>query len=206
MTCAEFQKILPYIIETGGSREEEAHLKTCPVCSDLVADLKYIAEQAKLLVPMEDPAPRVWEGIQKALQDEGLVRPAGARGRLLGRPRWGSAPWLLGAVALVLIALGLVYREPTPPPDGRPVSSAATALQESPVETEDAQFLQEISTRAPALKASYEENLKHVNAYIRDAKHSVEQNPDDEDARQSLIQAYEQKSLLYEVALSRSLQ
>ncbi len=84
MTCAEFQKILPFIFESGGDPEQEEHLKSCSVCSDLVADLKYIADQAKLLVPMEDPHPRVWDGIQKSLEREGIkVRPTGPRGRLL---------------------------------------------------------------------------------------------------------------------------
>jgi hypothetical protein len=76
MTCAEFQKVLPYIIDGGGSPEEEEHLRSCPVCSDLVADLRYIADVAKLLVPMEDPDPRVWNGIEKALEREGLAKPA----------------------------------------------------------------------------------------------------------------------------------
>jgi len=67
MTCAEFQHVLPFIIETGGNAAEEEHLRSCKVCGDLVADLRYIAEQAKLLVPMEDPNPRVWRRIQKAL-------------------------------------------------------------------------------------------------------------------------------------------
>jgi hypothetical protein len=32
---------------------------------------------AKLLVPMEDPSPRVWNGIQKAIErDEELAKPA----------------------------------------------------------------------------------------------------------------------------------
>src|ERR1041385_2581521 len=93
MTCAEFQRGLPYIIETGGKAEEEEHLRECPVCSDLVQDLRYIAEQAKLLVPMEDPAPRVWDGIKGSLEREGLVKkPARARGRLLG-PQ-GVLPWI----------------------------------------------------------------------------------------------------------------
>ena len=77
MTCAEFQKVLPYIIDGGGSEEEQQHLETCPVCSDLVADLRYIAECAKLLVPMEDPSPRVWEGIQKSLEREGQPAETG---------------------------------------------------------------------------------------------------------------------------------
>ncbi len=76
MTCAEFQKVLPYIIDGGGSEEEQHHLETCPLCSDLVADLRYIAECAKLLVPMEDPSPRVWQGIEKSLERENLAKPA----------------------------------------------------------------------------------------------------------------------------------
>jgi hypothetical protein len=76
MTCAEFQKVLPYIIERGGSKEEQEHLATCPVCSDLVADLTHIAESAKLLVPMEDPSPRVWHNIQRTLEREGMMKPA----------------------------------------------------------------------------------------------------------------------------------
>jgi len=76
MTCAEFQKVLPDIIDGGGSEEEQEHLRICPVCSDLVADLRYIADMAKLLLPMEDPSPRVWDDIEKALQREGLAKPA----------------------------------------------------------------------------------------------------------------------------------
>ncbi|MGB7555652.1 MAG: hypothetical protein WBM04_14865 [Candidatus Korobacteraceae bacterium] len=76
MTCAEFQKVLPYIIDGGGSAEEQQHLATCHVCSDLVADLRYIAEAAKLLVPMEDPSPQVWNNIHDSLEREGLVKRA----------------------------------------------------------------------------------------------------------------------------------
>lgn len=83
MTCAEFQNALPYIIDSGGNPEHEEHLRSCPVCHDLVQDLRYIAEQAKLLVPMEDPPQRVWDGIQRSLEREGLARPTGPRGRLL---------------------------------------------------------------------------------------------------------------------------
>ena len=76
MTCAEFQKALPDIIDGGGNEEEQRHLETCHVCADLVADLRYIAECAKLLVPMEDPSPRVWTSIEKSLEHEGLTKPA----------------------------------------------------------------------------------------------------------------------------------
>jgi len=53
MTCAEFQKVLPYIIDGGGSEEERKHLETCHVCSDLVADLRAATptDAAKKIVP-----------------------------------------------------------------------------------------------------------------------------------------------------------
>ena len=76
MTCAEFQRVLPYIVDGSGSADEQQHLATCQVCSDLIADLRYIAEAAKLLVPMEDPSPRVWSSIQESLEREGMVKPA----------------------------------------------------------------------------------------------------------------------------------
>jgi predicted anti-sigma-YlaC factor YlaD len=82
MNCAEFQRDLPLIIDTGGNGTQEEHLRTCDVCRDLVSDLRYIAEQAKLLVPMEDPSPKVWDGIERRLKTEGLVKPPRARSAL----------------------------------------------------------------------------------------------------------------------------
>jgi hypothetical protein len=75
MTCAEFQEVLPYTFESGGDAGEMEHLKTCQICSDLVQDLRYIADQAKLLLPLRDPGPRVWDNIQDSLEREGLIRP-----------------------------------------------------------------------------------------------------------------------------------
>src|SRR5690349_10377042 len=107
MTCAEFQKVLPYIIETGGNKEEEEHLRTCDVCSDLVQDLRYIADAAKMLVPMEDPGPRVWGGIEKTLQQEGLIRPSGPRGRLLSFKASLGLLVLSGTAAFAALQYGL---------------------------------------------------------------------------------------------------
>jgi len=75
MTCAEFQRLLPHLYESGNTAEGHEHLQGCETCSDLVADLNYIAEQAKLLLPMRDPSPRVWNKIQNSLEREGLIKP-----------------------------------------------------------------------------------------------------------------------------------
>lgn len=76
MTCSELQQVLPFIIESGGTAEEKAHLRECPSCASLVADLSYIAAQARSLLPMqEDPDPSVWEKIESRMKTEGLGTP-----------------------------------------------------------------------------------------------------------------------------------
>jgi hypothetical protein len=73
--CAAFQDQLPSLFETGGDLSAQPHLKTCENCSALVRDLEYIAQQAKLLLPIHDPSPAVWDNIQTALKKE----PTGAK-------------------------------------------------------------------------------------------------------------------------------
>jgi len=194
MTCAEFQRVLPYIIETGGNAEEEEHLRECKVCSDLVADLRYIAEQAKLLVPMEDPNPRVWTGLQQSLEREGLVK--GKLSRSMTTLRISA----LVAVA-VMATLVLSRNNTAPAPAAAAVATIAEAAQPS-----DAQILQTVSAREPGLRATYEDNLKEVNQYIRDARQRVDRDPSDDAAQRHLQHAYHQKAVLYQVALSQSLQ
>ena len=68
--CAAFQDQLPELFESGANLKEQEHLKTCEQCSALVSDLEYIAQQAKLLLPIHDPSPVVWENIQTSLTSE----------------------------------------------------------------------------------------------------------------------------------------
>jgi hypothetical protein len=71
MNCAEFQDRLPELFESGKDLSKEDHLKTCENCAALVRDLEYIAQQAKLLLPLHDPSPAVWNNIQTAIQRDG---------------------------------------------------------------------------------------------------------------------------------------
>jgi len=68
--CADFQEQLPELFESGADLKEQEHLKICEQCSALVSDLEYIAQQAKLLLPIHDPSPAVWENIQTSLSGE----------------------------------------------------------------------------------------------------------------------------------------
>jgi hypothetical protein len=55
------------------------------------------------------------------------------------------------------------------------------------------------------MRQEYADNLRHVNEYIHDAKDIVASNPNDEEARRSLMEAYQEKAMLFELAMDRSL-
>ena len=89
MNCVELQQSLAEAEDASGS-EQRAHLKACPACSALVRELNLIVAAAAQLQAANEPSPRVWNSIEFALRQEGLIRPQ--------RPivssfsaRWGAA-------------------------------------------------------------------------------------------------------------------
>jgi hypothetical protein len=86
---------------------------------------------------------------------------------------------------------------------GTSAESAVASAGEPASSAEDQQFLSEVSTRAPSMRATYENQLRAVNADIRESQAYLDQNPGDPEARQHLMDAYEQKALLYQIALDR---
>ena len=86
-------------------------------------------------------------------------------------------------------------------------TNAAATIAKTEVEPgpnqDDRQFLSMVSTRAPAQRAAYENQLQAVNADIRQVQEYLQRNPGDADARQQLMDAYQQKALLYQIALDR---
>jgi hypothetical protein len=72
-------------------------------------------------------------------------------------------------------------------------------------DAQDQQVLSELAAHTPALSQSYQLGLRRVNAYIADARALVASNPDDEDSRQALLEAYQQKAMLYNMAMQHSM-
>ena len=71
MTCAEFQEHMPELYGAGHSLSAHEHVQNCENCAALVRDLEYIAEQARFLLPIHDPSPKVWENISASIFPEG---------------------------------------------------------------------------------------------------------------------------------------
>ena len=215
MNCSECHRVLPESIEGQRNAELEAHLTSCVACSELVEELNVIARQAAALREGDEPSPRVWNMIEAELRREGVIHPPQPRRSWL--PAFGSGwrpvAWLAPvAAALIAGAAFLLNPRPTTNSDQAKqviespavVATGGKLLAKRPA-AEDQQILDAVALQAPMMKASYEANLNSVNAYIRDAELSVQQDPYDQEARQYLMEAYEQKAMLYDMALNRSL-
>lgn len=214
MNCAEFQESLPEVLEGSRTREQESHLKACPLCSGLVADLEVIAREARQLQEVAEPSPRVWNSIEITLRQEGIIRdPRVGPSLVPSRPRPWSLAWLAPVAALVLVGFGLVVYQRGPSPrlsahvdSALPVAVITSQTMQKPnANDEDDQLLAAVASRSPAMKAQYASNLQNVNAYIKDAEESAQADPNDEEAQQIVMDAYEQRAAVYEMALDRSL-
>lgn len=202
MNCEQLQEILPHVIDEGGNAEADAHLASCAACGELAHDLKHIATQAGLLLPMHDPGPRVWSNIQQSLVSEGLIRGGRTPGstgvtpfpkRLAPVPRsWTPLGSFIAAVAVLLLAVALFRYTP---------SAAGT---QAIAVSGDQKLISRISKEDPAVGKAYEESLKQADSYIADAEKAAKDNSGDAFASEQLMDAYQQKAMLYEMAAARS--
>lgn len=113
-------------------------------------------------------------------------------------------------------------QQPSPQRPGRDLSSSQTSSRNAapsaaknapePIEKAEAdaappitdnEFLTEVSERAPTMRKTYADQLQAVNNEIRETKTYLSQYPGDVDARQHLLEVYEQKAMLYQMALDR---
>lgn len=216
MNCLELQASLVEC-DGGNTVEQRAHLKTCPDCSALLRELTLIAATAVELRAVDEPNPRVWKSIESSLRREGIVRPQRTAYSLLPSfsSPWAFARWMVPAAAALLIGVGIYLRQHSrdhsvaavPPARVVNVASNSTTGGSDALIAglNDDDLLQEVGEQAPAMKEQYAENLRRVNQYIQDEKSVVASDPNDEEARRSLMEAYQQKAMLFELALDRSL-
>ncbi len=206
MNCLQFENALPDYLEGSRTAEQQAHLSVCSACSNLLADLDFISSQAAELRELEDPSPRVWNALEVQLRREGLIRgpvPAIRHSWLL---HWRSA-WLVPVAAALLIAAGIKLFHPSRVGDTQPIAKQAALKAPAPqpaVSAEDREILKHVASRPPAQVAAYRNDLDQANAFIRDAQDAVRNDPNDIYSQQMLINAYEQKQMLYHLAVDQS--
>jgi hypothetical protein len=207
MTCKEFENVLPDMIDGQAEGKHASHLDTCGSCSDLVMDLKAIASGAKLLCAADEPSPRVWANIQRTLEQEGIIKlPTQLAVVVPARRRLSLWAWATPLAAIVVLAVGvLLYNghpsQPATVPEDQVITPTAS-LQRSTSQTADDDEV--LAGVAPSARTMYADNLQAVNLSIQDAQQELATDPANDEARHLLMDAYQQKEMLYQLAMDRS--
>jgi hypothetical protein len=205
MNCLQFENHLSDYLEGVATSDQQAHLNSCSACSGLLADLNLISAEATSLRESYEPSPRVWHSLESQLRRQGLIRQA-------SRPllpeffrRWRTA-WLVPVAALFLVAAGIKLYQPARIGDNQPVAKQqplATPVMPA-VSAEDRDIMTTVASRPPAQVAAYRNDLAQANAFIRDAQEAVKSDPNDIYSQQLLINAYEQKQMVYRLAVDQN--
>ena len=205
MNCLQFENALSDYMEGESTSEQRAHLNSCSACSGLFADLNLISSEASSLRDLEGPSDNVWNLLEAQLRREGLIKQPSRPLRPDFFHRWRTA-WLVPVAAALLIAAGIKLYQPAKIGDSQPVAKqhipAAPAVPV--VSAEDKEIMNRVASRPPAQVAAYRNDLAQANSFIRDAQEAVQNDPNDIYSQQLLMNAYEQKQMVYRLAVDQN--
>jgi hypothetical protein len=200
MGCNEFLKTLDGWMEGERPPDATSHLGACPNCRILVTDLEIIRAAGLELGREEaEPPARVWTGLRTRLEEEGLIRRHGWGwfGNLipaLPGPAVAAAYLALLAVAGFLVGSQARYQSNQDRwLSGTQVASASLDRQLGTVEQQTVSALHEYN---PEVTASLNNNLAIVDNMIAACEKSVQEEPQNEEVRDYLYGAYQQKAEL----------
>ncbi|MGQ9801403.1 MAG: anti-sigma factor family protein [Candidatus Saccharicenans sp.] len=220
MRCHQAQRLINELLD-GELREKDrsqlqAHLDSCRDCRELYEDLKAIKDTVVPADEME-PSKEVWEKLKSRLQAEVIPQleertEAVKQERSLGkRTRWFQLPspvFRYGLVSLVFLALmagafflGRHYRQAPQP--GVQVAAENPALQK--IKEAEFYYRQAIQSLTQAVEESgkglppemveiLQVNLSLLDRTIELCQQAVNEQPDNLQAREYLLSAYNSKA------------
>jgi hypothetical protein len=215
MGCNEFRNQLDAWMDGVRPSEGRAHVRECAHCRGLVEDMDAIRQTAGAWAAAEeDPPARVWVSLRAQLKEEGLIRgeaggevrehvPSGTKG--LGGWFGGiftavPRPALAGAYLLALIAVSVALTGPSTKQlnESRWISGTqtSTGTLSAQLQTAELDTVSAMVESNPVVTASLHDNLAIVDNYIALCEKSVQEDPENEVARDYLYDAYEQKANL----------
>lgn len=192
----------------------KAHIAGCVTCRNLVEDLFAVLNAAHALPAEEEPPARLWVSIRAQLELEGLIRGAGGAEKTFWLDKLGefirSRAVATAAVGLAILAAAYVEVRNAPPPLVNPPQPAAvyflpyaeTASYLNEQEKEVADLVPASGVATP-VNASLRENLQILNGFIADCERRVQEDPQDDLARDYLNGAYQQKAELLAAMMER---
>src|ERR1700721_951977 len=207
--CKDFLGRLDSWIAGERPAEAKAHFRDCASCQAVVEDLNAIQIEARSWRQLESEAPeRVWTALRAQLEQEGLIRAEQPEREAApvasSLADWLAAvfariprPALAGAYLSILVALGFALSGPVHQPSNEAKWLEGTRVGSSPIGAQLDSFEQSsLANRDlnPAITASLHQNLAIVDNYISLCEKSVQEEPENEVARDYLYSAYKQKA------------
>ena len=204
------------------------HVAGCAACSSLLADFESIVAAATQLPSEVEPHSRVWVALRAQLEAEKIIKEPPVAVPAETSRRWQGFGQLIrgrvlaiSAIAVVMIfAAGyfqMTHREPltaavgtTPvavtsqPVAAEPFAAAALSLDQ---EEQSLAPVQTVSTGgvtdASPVDNSLRENLATLNAFIKECRKRLQEDPNDQVARDYLAAAYQQKAEILAAMMER---
>ena len=198
MRCEEFDRYATEWMDGDRAPEAAEHFHTCTRCSTKIADLELIASAASTL-PELDPPASLWTSLHARLEEEGLLRSRQSLGDRL-RAYFPTPPrTALATAAVSALAALLLFIPQSPAPGistdrGRSSATWSFARVHDQLASAEAEANREVRLRDPQVVASYHQNLELVDNLIGECQRKVDEDPNDELARQYLVTAYQQKT------------
>jgi hypothetical protein len=199
--CEQFQEHVETWLEESHDPVMEAHVHSCSRCNALVEDLGAIRAGAfEWAYPEDEPSPRVWNSICTQLEAEGLIRPERA-GWWKRATSWVPVlprPVLAGAYLAAVVAIAFAVSVPvrthinqqrwlaTAEDTSLPLQAHLTTVEQATVST--------MPRSNSVVEASLHQNLAVVDNYIALCEKNVQEDPQNEFAREYLYDAYQQKA------------
>jgi len=201
IVCKDFVNQLEAWMEGERLADAQSHLRGCPHCRAIVEDMDAIHTAALVWNSEEsEPPARVWNSLRSQLEQEGLirVRRPGWLERLRGTFAPLPRPALAGAYLAALIVAAFAVSGPVHRQvnhyrwaQGTRESSASVGTQLNSVEQATVSSMAHAN---PVVTASLHQNLAIVDNYISLCEKSVQEEPENEMARDYLFAAYQQKA------------
>jgi len=223
VTDADCGRIAPLVhdradgtLEPGLQEELEAHLRQCPSCRALEADLAALKRAAAEL-PDYTPRAEVWTALSQRLAGEIAARP---------RQFWTGARVALAMAATLVVAVSAsvwLLRSPAPAPApqasvaqaGAPTAGVIQSKEDLVQDVDehlriaDEHYVKAIAgleqvvksgegALDPALAATLQKNLGVIDQAITESREAIKTQPNNQLAQTSLFEALRQKVALLE--------
>jgi hypothetical protein len=199
--CRDFPNYLEPWMEGDRHPDALAHVRDCPRCRSVVEEFKMIQTSAQEWGNTEnEPPPHLWNSLRAQLVQEGLIRQQSKR------PGWFSGWWaalprpaLAGGYLAILIAVAFGLSGPVNQRINRARWLEGTQNSTTPLRAQFASVERnarpsQASDSNPIVTASFNKNMVIVDNYITLCEKSVNEEPENELARDYLYDAYQQKA------------